>query len=260
MSEIQHEPHFKSLKQSKLQNRVRESILEEIKNGSFSDGKLPTETKLAKMLGVSRPTISITLAYMEREGIVVRRHGSACYVNQGYRNMHSLINQGVGMYDLIRQNGYTPSLISDSITTDTASNLPPDISARMESAGFDVNADDEIYCIQRVFGANGAPSVLTQEFIPAKYTTQTFDSPDSLPETIYKLSEQYCISPIEFTLVEIIPCRIEKHIQEKLQCEENEPVLLTEEIHLSNRSIPMIFSRVYVVDKYIRFQAIRIRE
>ena len=107
--------NFEKLTQGKLQDRVRDSILKEIKNGSFPDGKLPTEGALAKMLGVSRATISITLAYMEREGIVVRRHGVATYVNLGYNDIHSSINQGVGIYDLIKQNGYEPATLHDSI-------------------------------------------------------------------------------------------------------------------------------------------------
>lgn len=247
------ESGFKTLKQSKLQMRARESILGEIKNGAFPDGKLPTERKLAELLGVSRATISITLAYMEREGIVVRRHGSATYVNLGYNSIHSLITQGIGVYDLIKQNNYVPSLISNNLEIFSASTLDSEITSKLNLSG-----DERILLIRRIFGANQNPAVLTEEYIPEKFLTKPIDI-NNLPETIYKLSEQYCISTIEFTLVEIIPYYVDKFISEQLKCTPNEMILLTEEVHLNNRSAPMIFSKVFVLDKYIRFQAIRVR-
>lgn len=245
---------LKSLKQNKLQTRVRESILQEIKNGSFSDGKLPTEGKLAELLGVSRATISITLAYMEREGIVVRRHGAATYVNLGYKNIHSLINQGIGVYDLIKQNGYVPSLISDSINI-----IPADVLGGTIVSKLNLAETDLVKRIRRIFGADQNPAVLTEEYIPEKFIIKPIDM-DHLPETIYKLSEQYCISPIEFTLVEIIPYYVDDFIAQQLKYTSREPILLTEEVHLNNQSAPMIYSKVFVLDKYIRFQAIRIRQ
>lgn len=245
---------FSNLKQGKLQDRVRESILKAIKNGSFPEGKLPTEGKLAEMMGVSRATISITLAYMEREGIVVRRHGSATYVNLGYKDIHSLINQGIGVYDLIRQNGYEPNLLQDSLKE-----MFPDDMEEVIISKLHLEEKDKVYRIQRVFGADGRPAVLTEEYIPEKFLKQSLENVD-FPETIYALSEQYCISPIEFTLVEIIPCQVDKFLADKLECQKNEPILLTEEVHLNNHSIPMIYSKVFVLDKYIRFQVIRIRQ
>lgn len=248
------EPYMEVLKQDKLQMRVRESILKGIKSGSFDEGKLPTEGKLAKMLGVSRATISITLAYMEKEGIVVRRHGSATYVNLGYNDIHSLIDQGIGVYDLIKQNSYEPSLISNTLESLRARELGEKIISKLN-----LEANDQIDCITRVFGANGNPAVLTQEFLPKKYMSIPVDI-NNLPETIYKLSEQICISPIEFTLIEIIPCNVNDFLAEKLSCSLRDPILLTEEIHLNNHSLPMIYSKVFVLDKYIRFQAIRTRQ
>ena len=92
-----------NLKIEKTQTRVYHLLEREISNGAFPDGKLPSEPKLAQMLGVSRATISVTLAFMEREGIVVRRHGSATYVNKAYADIKAQITDGVGIYDLIRQ-------------------------------------------------------------------------------------------------------------------------------------------------------------
>lgn len=245
---------FANLKQKKLQDRVRESILQEIRKGSFPDGKLPTEGKLAEILGVSRATISITLAYMEREGIVVRRHGSATYVNLGYNEIHSLINQGVGVYDLIRQNGYTPSLMKDSMECIPFQQIEERIVRKLRLC-----EGDRLYCVRRLFGADGKAAVLTEEYIPEKFLARPLE-PADFPETIYALSEQFCISPIEFTLVEIIPYSVDNFIAGQLECSLNDPILLNEEVHLNNHSAPMIFSKVFVLDKYIRYQAIRIRQ
>lgn len=243
-----------NLKKDKLQAQIRDILLEQIKNNAFPDGKLPTETKLAKILGVSRATISITLASMEQEGIVVRRHGSATYVNNGYGSIHSLITQGIGVYELLAQNGYTPSLLSNTIESFGSNKIEKEIIEKLH-----LGSEDKIYLIKRIFMADESPAIMTEEFIPQKFLIKELDM-DLLPNTIYQLSENFCISPIEFTLVDIIPYLVDDFIREALKCDANDRVLLTEETHLNNKSIPMIFSRVFSLDKYVRFQAIRIRQ
>ncbi len=61
-----------------LTTRVEQLIREAIARGQFSDGKLPTEVKLAEQLGVSRETVRLAAGALQREGLLVkiRRRGT----------------------------------------------------------------------------------------------------------------------------------------------------------------------------------------
>ena len=242
-----------NLKKEKMQTRVYNLLQREISNGSFPDGKLPSETKLAQMLGVSRATIGVTLAFMEREGMVVRRHGSATYVNKYYKDIKAQITDGVGVYDLIQKCGYEPSLKWSRIEKLQQNQISKYITRRLQ-----LEEDSRVICIRRLFCADGNPAVYVEEYIPTESLKESFDD-SALPETIYKLAELYCKSPIEFTIVDIVPCTPEDEISNYFGFEDKKGILLSEETHLNNRSEPIVFSKVYTYDKYIRYQALRIR-
>lgn len=248
------EMDFISLKHDKLKNLVRESIFDAIKKGYFPNGKLPTETKLAKMLGVSRATINTTLAYMEREGIVVRRHGSATYINKYYADIKAQITDGVGVYDLIEKCGYQPSLRWNKTVELGAAELPPYIAEKLA-----LNLEERAVRISRLFCADGNPAVYVEEYIPCSRLKKSIEN-EKLPETIYKLAEEYCKSTIDFTIVDIVPCVPEDGITRYFDLDPNSGILLSEELHLDKNSNPLVCSKVYTYDKYIRYRAIRIRK
>lgn len=242
-----------NLKREKTQTLVYNLLQREIASGAFTEGKLPSETKLAKMLGVSRATIGVTLAFMEREGMVVRRHGSATYVNKAYKDIKAQITDGIGIYDLIEKCGYEPSLQWSRCEEINQSELSGYIKKKLQ-----MKENTKAICIHRLFCADGSPAVYVEEYIPEKNLKENLDE-DALPETIYKLAEEYCKTPIEFTIVDIVPCTPEDEIVDYFGFEDNKGILLSEETHLDTLSNPVVFSKVYTYDKYIRYQALRIR-
>lgn len=250
----ENELHIENVKQDKVQTKVYNILQREINRGAFPDGKLPSENKLAKLLGVSRATISITLAFMEREGMVVRRHGSATYVNQAYASIKAQITDGIGVYDLIEKCGYTPSLMWSKIEK-----LSPGLKADYVINKLKLEKGMEVFCIRRLFCADEHPAVYVEEYIPSCNLIETLNL-EELPETIYKLSEKFCEHPIEFTIVDLVPYMPDDMVNSLFGPMDSAGILLSEELHLDNASKPVIFSRVYTYDKYVRYQALRVRK
>lgn len=243
-----------SLDKRKLQDYVRDCIFKEIQSNSFPNGKLPTETVLAKALGVSRATVSIALASMERDGVVIRRHGSATYVNKAFTKIKAQITEGIGVYDLIQKCGYVPSLKWNKTEVIPCQELPTYL---VEKLG--VGEESRITRISRLFAADGNPAVYLEEYIPCGLLKKEIDN-NTLPETIYKLASEYCEKDIEFTVLDIVPCVPADFISNYFDASGGKGILLSEELHLDRLSNPLIFSKVYTYDKYIRYQAIRIRK
>lgn len=94
-----------------LRERVRRQLLELIGSMDLEyRTKLLSENQLAAKLQVSRSTIRAILTELETEGKVIRRHGSGTYVNPQALNVETTLYPNVNMYDLVRKNGYEPSL------------------------------------------------------------------------------------------------------------------------------------------------------
>ena len=63
-------------KGTQLSEKVTQILLHEIRNGDFNGlDSLPPEVELAEKFNVSRNVIRESLARLEREGWVVRKHG-----------------------------------------------------------------------------------------------------------------------------------------------------------------------------------------
>ena len=70
-------------KGTQLSEKVTQILLHEIRNGDFSGlDSLPPEVELAEKFNVSRNVIRESLARLEREGWVVRKHGIGTLINK----------------------------------------------------------------------------------------------------------------------------------------------------------------------------------
>jgi GntR family transcriptional regulator len=68
-----------------LHIQVQERLRTLIAGGVYQAGQqLPPEARLSAELGVSRPTLREALLNLEREGIIVRKHGVGTFVAPGY--------------------------------------------------------------------------------------------------------------------------------------------------------------------------------
>jgi GntR family transcriptional regulator, transcriptional repressor for pyruvate dehydrogenase complex len=71
------------LRQSKLADQLYEQILAKIVSGALPEGeKLPSESQLCALFGVSRPVVREALSRLQADGVVVSRHGSGSFVQR----------------------------------------------------------------------------------------------------------------------------------------------------------------------------------
>lgn len=234
--------------QDKLQIRVYDAMLDLIKNGEFPEGKLPSEPKLAKEMGISRSTLRNTLSSMEKEGIIIRKHGIGTFVNLGINQIKVKINEPTIVFDIIQKSGHSPSIKFNKIIEIKANYLLQD--------KLNLSETDQLIVLKRVFCADVQPAVYVEEHIPKKYICKKWNE-DDLPNSIYSFTEEYTRERIRFSLTDIKPFLAQDKLVYYLNCKENDPILLMEETHLNNSSKPIIFSRVYVVDRFIRFQVVK---
>jgi len=121
--------------------------------------RLPPEHDLAGMLGVSRGTLRVALARLERSGEVVRRQGSGTFV--GRVAAESSFSAGLELLEsyslLAKRQGLHLSVSDMSITTEP---IKEDIAGEMG-----LEPDTETPMVERILMADGRPAAHMRDWL-----------------------------------------------------------------------------------------------
>ncbi len=144
-----------------LTEQAKAYIKEQIVEGHFEDGRIPSESDLASELGVSRTTIRDALSRLEFEGTVYRKQGAGTFVNRPSLQIKSRLEEIWSYEAALQAHGYTPSVT----IMDVEKARPP---AVLREA-LDLPVDAEITILRKVFAEDDEPVIYTENYIPSRY-------------------------------------------------------------------------------------------
>ncbi|MGE0213993.1 MAG: FadR/GntR family transcriptional regulator [Parvibaculaceae bacterium] len=99
------------VRQSRLGDQLYEKILDQIVTGVLPEGrKLPSESQLCDLFGVSRPVVREALSRLQADGVIVSRHGSGSFVQRRPNQAISLLTPLGDVADLMRCMEYRTAL------------------------------------------------------------------------------------------------------------------------------------------------------
>jgi GntR family transcriptional regulator len=233
-----------------LGEQAKEALLDSIGSGGFPDGTLPSEERLAEMLGISRTTLRDALRSLEEEGVVSRHHGVGTRVNQHVVRATPLSRLS-GFYALIRDAGHEPRIARTEIRTDIARG---EMASRLQRS-----EGTPLYLVERLFLADAEPAVHLVEHLPVDEAAVDI-APDDVPDSIFEFAETFCRTPIDHTLVEIVPASAdEADIAVLPSLRPGDPFLRLIETHYTGAGRPLMVSEIRVVDQFLRFTVVRKR-
>ena len=100
---------------------IRAQLLTAMRDGEYAGcDRLPRESVLSEMLGISRTQLRDILATLEREGFITRRHGVGTLINRYVLDAHARMDIEVEFLDMIRRSGFTPEVAQVQISENTA--------------------------------------------------------------------------------------------------------------------------------------------
>ena len=96
---------------SQLYVQARDQILELTRQQKLKPGdQLPSETELSQAVGVSRNTVRDALMLLERNGVVVRRHGLGTFLAPTLHHLKTGLQQMLPIPELIAASGFKPQV------------------------------------------------------------------------------------------------------------------------------------------------------
>lgn len=233
---------------SLLSKNVAHALRQRLRRDYQAGGRLPSELEIAQEYGVSRGTIRDALAILEREGAIFRRQGSGTYVNPYALRIQARIEAAREFTDLIRQSGYRAEIHP---LTAERSLLPADIARRLERP-----PESEALFVRKVFLADGNPAIYCIDVLPAELVREPYQ-PEELHAPIFDFMRQRCYQTVTLVLADIIPQVMDEELAQILSCPVGQPLLQFDEVSFNTLNKPVLFSRVYYRDTYVRFSVLR---
>jgi GntR family transcriptional regulator len=232
-----------------LAARVANNLRQELRSEYVVGGQLPSEPELAAQLGVSRGTVRQALTMLEREGMIIRRQGAGTYVHYISR-VQTRVEHAYEFSDLLRIAGFEPSIQLISFENF--------LLAEEMAVQLDVEPGTEALVVRKLFLANSQPAIYCLDFIPQYLIIQPYTETELQPP-IFDFLQQRCGQATVQNLAEIIPEVTSETLAALLNMESGQPLLRIDEVGYNEEGAPVIFTRAYYRDQFIRFSVLRKR-
>jgi DNA-binding GntR family transcriptional regulator len=214
-----------------------EEIRQAILGGSFRSGsRLPSESKLCDMLGVSRTVVREALRVLEEDGLVARRHGVGTFVRD--HPILKNLNINFGITEMIESAGLKAGTSHLALLKENADK------EKAEQLGVQVGAP--LVTIERVRTADGRPVVYSLDTITEALIQQAgFDPQMLLNQSIYNILQTSLGRVVDYGIARLLPIAAPAHVTTKLQLPQNALALYLVQTDYSADDEPLIYSSEY---------------
>ena len=230
-----------------LTDQVKTHLKARIVGGEFDEGRIPSETELASVLGVSRTTVRDALTRLEQEGAIYRKQGAGTFVNEAGLQIKSRLEEMWSYEKVLEDHGYTPSVRVLRIDSTVAN-------ART-GADLGIAEGARLIEMEKLFLEDDQPVVLTVNRIPAELLHSEINVDDAAP--LFALLEEHSDHNLAYYLSEIVPIALNDHEAEMLGVANGTPAISFEEIGFDQDNAPLVQATSYFRDDLLRFRLIR---
>lgn len=225
-----------------------EQIREKITEGELEPGeRLPSETALAKTLGVSRNTLREALRILEEENIIIRKHGIGTFVNRK-PVFEGGIEELFSITELIERDGRKPG--TDILFTGYVEPHRDDIKE------LELTEDEHVFLVKRMRTADDTPLVYCIDKVPANVLRKGFKLKQ---ESIFKALEEEGIF-INYAQTQITTIAYHDEISQLMESEKHLPLLILRQVHFDEENRPVLYSINYFRSDQITFNVLRKKE
>ena len=235
--------------ETKTTKNIRTKILYEMKSGMFSDcEKLPRETELSEALGISRTQLRDSLAELEREGFITRRHGVGTLINRHVLRVNNRMDIETEFMDIIRQSGYEPEITNIQIHEESANDQ---IAAKLG-----IEQGTPVIRVCRTCTADGKPVIYCEDVLDKQLIKQEYTMED-LECSIYHFLQKFCKISAYMDLTELHAVVADETVAAALEIPAGTPLLNMEEVDFDVEGTIIFYSNQYFVEGYFQQTVLR---
>lgn len=225
------------------------SLLEEMKHGRFAHcDRLPRETELAELLGISRTQLRDTLSELEREGYITRRHGVGTCINRHVLQVKNRMDIEAEFFEIIRGCGYTPDAYVVAIEEGPAEEEAAD------KLGVPVGSPVLRKC--SVCTADGVPVIYWVDVLRKDLVKREFVLSD-LNSLIFDFLRDFCNVSAYMDLTELHAVAADEAAAKALHVPEGTPLLNMKETDFDIEGSPIFYSDQYFTDGMLSHTVLR---
>ena len=224
-------------------------LLDEMKNGRFAHcDRLPRETELAEMLGISRTQLRDALSELEREGYITRRHGVGTCINRHVLAVKNRMDIEAEFFEIIRSCGYSPDVVILSLEESGADE------EAAQKLGISVGAPVLRRC--SVCTADGVPVIWWEDVLNRALVKKPFEQSD-MRRLIFDFLQEFCGISAYMDLTELHPVVADEAAAKVLKVPVGTPLLNMKEIDFDIEGDPIFYSDQYFTDGMISHTVLR---
>lgn len=232
-----------------LADQVTAELRARIRDRRYPPGsRLPSESELAKELGVSRTTIRTVLSRFASEGLILRKQGDGTYINE---RLDEVDTHYGGLWDfsrLIEASGYAPSIRTISLEQRLAS--------AEERERLALDADTSVVVLERLFSADGRPAIYTINVIPGALL-QVDPSALNGQRPIHDILQTCCNERIAYVTSTIEAATVDKSIAKRFGGQNINPILLLNETFYNDRHSPIFLGTSFYNFRVVKLNLVR---
>ena len=242
--------HQLKIDRTPLHLQAQQHLLGLIEDGVYQPGEqLPAEVDLAAQLGISRPTLREALLNLEREGVVVRKHGVGTFVAAGYGGrLESGLERLESVLALASRQGIAAQMRGLSVEQTSASE---ELAERLKVA-----PGTPLTCVRRTIVIKHRPAAYLVDYSPVALLPPEALGTSFGGSVLDHLMEQNDIHVFE-ALSEITATNADVVLAEQLEVDPGQALLLLTETLFIDGSTPIDFSRNYFVPDLFQCHVLR---
>ena len=230
-------------------NQVKTSVLKFVKDECLERGhQLPSEARMAEILGVSRNTLREAYISLENEGVIIRRHGIGTFV-ANLPLIQDSLNDFLPFANIILKKGYTPHFKTlDMCIKEGHGKI---------AKGLKVKNGMKIRCIERLVLADQKPVIYVLDFLAPILEKYDIDW-HSFDGNLVQFISRYVKTPLHQIKSNIRAATLDEDTSQYLKLSLGTPVLSVQSTIFSLDNKPIVYSKIYFNSDIVELTTVRL--
>ena len=243
---------------------IRAQLLTAMQVGEYAHcDRLPRESVLSEMLGISRTQLRDILASLDREGFITRRHGVGTIINRHVLGAPARMDIEVEFLDMIRQSGHTPGVAFVRAADDKADSKV--------AAQLGIPTGTPILRISRLCTADGRPAIYCEDVVEKAKLQRPYTAEELMDKSLVKgnytikdlklpifhFLQQFCGIYPYLDLTDLRPVAADAALADVFQVPQGTPLLNMDEVDYDIEGAPVFASNEYFADGIFHHTVLR---